>query len=311
MEIFEEDGHEATVSKVNNNLVGRGCIAMLGKNEITQDKGLSYLMFLKQKGIGKVKARACADGRPQKEYVSKGNSSSRTVSIYALMARCVMDAIEGRKIVTSDIPGASLQSDCPEDDDWYMRFEELIVDTLRQINPTCKKKRYLYGKLAKAVCGKLAKAVYGTLLERILSYNKQSKQLELCIDDAMTFMIWARYYFEEQTKTLPDTLKLKDLRNHNVVEQDNTSAIQLEQNGKGSSTKRTRHINIRYFYVTDKIKEGDVSVIYKPTHYMVSDYLTKPLQGWLFAKRRDTLLGLYKGDYTSFYVKYKRLKNGV
>ena len=89
------------------------------------------------------------------------------------------------------------------------------------------------------------------------------------------------------------------------------SAIQQEQNGKRSSTNQTRHIKIRCFYVTDKVEEGNVSVIYKPMHDMVSDYLTKPLQGSLFAKHRDTLLGLYKGDYTSFYVKYKQLKNGV
>ena len=35
MEIFKEDGYEATVSKLKDNLVGRGCINMLGKNEIT------------------------------------------------------------------------------------------------------------------------------------------------------------------------------------------------------------------------------------------------------------------------------------
>ena len=44
---------------------------------------------------------------------------------------------------------------------------------------------------------------------------------------------------------------------------------------------------------------------------MVSDYLTKPLQGNLFAKHHDALLGLEKGDYTTFYIKYKRMKNAV
>ena len=142
--------------------------------------------------------------------------------------------------------------------------------------------------------------------------TKSSKEAELVgVDDAMTFVMWARYFFMEQAKNLPDTLELKDLRNHNMIEQDSTSAIQLERNGKQSSTKQTRHINIRYFYVTDKIKEGEVSVIYKPTHDMVSDYLTKPLQGSLFAKHRDALLGLYKGNCTSFYIKYKQMKNGV
>lgn len=51
--------------------------------------------------------------------------------------------------------------------------------------------------------------------------------------------------------------------------------------------------------------------MYKPTHDMVSDFLTKPLQGKLFAKHHDTFLGLEKGDYTSFYTKYKKMKNCV
>ena len=61
-------------------------------------------------------------------YVSKEDSSSPTVSIYALMAQCVMNAMEGRKVVTCNIPGAFLQLDWPEDDDYYIKFEGLMVD---------------------------------------------------------------------------------------------------------------------------------------------------------------------------------------
>ena len=83
------------------------------------------------------------------------------------------------------------------------------------------------------------------------------------VNNAMTFIMWAKYFFQDQAKDLPDTSKLKDLGNHNVIEQDNTSAMQLEQNGKQSSTRQTRHINIRYFYVTDKVKNGELSIIYR------------------------------------------------
>ena len=119
--------------------------------------------------------------------------------------------------------------------------------------------------------------------------------------------MWAKYFFQDQTKDLPDTSKLKDLGNHNVIEQD----IQLEQNGKWSSTKQICHINIIYFYVTDMVKNGEWSIIYKLTHDMVSDYLTKPLQGKMFAKHCNALLGLEKGKFTTFYTKYKLMKNGV
>lgn len=38
-----------------------------------------------------------------------------------------------------------------------------------------------------------------------------------------------------------------------LVYQGNMSAILLETNGKVSSTKQTKHIKVKYFYVRDKI----------------------------------------------------------
>ena len=51
----------------------------------------------------------------------------------------------------------------------------------------------------------------------------------------------------------------------------------LEANSKKSSTKRTTHINIRYFYVTIKIKSGDVVIVCHPTSKLLEDYFMKPL----------------------------------
>ena len=142
--------------------------------------------------------------------------------------------------------------------------------------------------------------------------TKSSTEAKLvAVDNVMMFFMWEKYFFQDHAKDLPDTSILEDLCNFNVIEQDNTSAIQLEQNGKQSSTRRTRHINIRYFYLMDKVKNSEVSIVYKPTHDMISDYLKKPLQGKLFAKHQDALLGLEHGDYTSFYINYKQIKNGV
>jgi hypothetical protein len=78
----------------------------------------------------------------------------------------------------------------------------------------------------------------------------------------------------------------------NILFQDNKSAILLEKNGKASSSKRTKHINIRYFFITDRVKKGDVSLIWCPTGDMVGDYMTKPLQGALFRKFRDQIMGV-------------------
>ena len=92
------------------------------------------------------------------------------------MAQCVMNAIEGRKVVTCDIPGVFLQSDWPEGDDCYIRFEGLMVDMLCEIDPTYRSKvQYTRDRKRKFLYGKLAKAVYGTLMGSILFYNKLSK----------------------------------------------------------------------------------------------------------------------------------------
>jgi hypothetical protein len=80
--------------------------------------------------------------------------------------------------------------------------------------------------------------------------------------------------------------------NDNVVYQDNQSAILLERNGCGSSGRRTRHINIRYYFITDCIKRKQLQVAYCPTSDMIADFFTKPLQGALFKKMRAKIMNL-------------------
>jgi hypothetical protein len=76
----------------------------------------------------------------------------------------------------------------------------------------------------------------------------------------------------------------------NRLYQDNRSAILLEKNGRGSSSKRTRHIDIRYFFITDRINKQEVTVEYCSTERMLADFLTKPLQGSLFTQARDLIM---------------------
>jgi hypothetical protein len=177
---FGTPGYEATVKELDNNLLGMGAVQMLKPSEVNNKiryGALNYLMFLKRKRCGKIKARGWADGRPQREYISKDESSSPTVSIYTLMASCLMDAIEGRKVATCDIPGAFLQADWPEDRDCHLKFEGAMVSMICDIDPKYKH-NIVYGKnVRKYLYAKLTKAVYGTLLGAILFYEKLSKQL--------------------------------------------------------------------------------------------------------------------------------------
>ena len=48
-----------------------------------------------------------------------------------------MDAIDDRKVITVDIPGAFLQGNWPQDKNpGYIMFEGIMVDMICEINPT-------------------------------------------------------------------------------------------------------------------------------------------------------------------------------
>ena len=70
------------------------------------------------------------------------------------------------------------------------------------------------------------------------------------------------------------------------------SAMLLENNGRKSSTKRTKHIELRYFFIHDQIKQDKVLIEHCPTLKMRADFFTKPLQGMLFYRLRDLIMNI-------------------
>jgi hypothetical protein len=101
-------------------------------------------------------------------------------------------------------------------------------------------------------------------------------------DDFMPAICWTHYFMKAQGYDVKDT----------VFFQDNKSSILLENNSKSSSSKCTKHINIPYFFITDRVSKEEVSVVWCPTGDMIGDYTTKPLQGALFQKFRDQIMGV-------------------
>ena len=71
-------------------------------------------MFLKEKHCGKVKAHGCAEGHKQRLYKTKDETSSPTMNVEVLFITCLIDAMEGREVMTCEIPGAFMQSDMDE-----------------------------------------------------------------------------------------------------------------------------------------------------------------------------------------------------
>ena len=96
------------------------------------------------------------------------------------------------------------------------------------------------------------------------------------IDDAIPQIMWGKYFIKDQGYTVE----------HNILYQDNKSTILLVTNGRSSSSKRTKHIEHRYFLIKDEIFCGDVEIKHAPTEEMWSDVLTKPQQGMLFKRMR-------------------------
>jgi hypothetical protein len=82
---------------------------------------LQYLMFIKKKRCGKIKARGCADGRKQREHTTKEEASSPTVATESLLLTCAIDAKEERDVAVVDIPGAFMEVD--QDELLHMKLE--------------------------------------------------------------------------------------------------------------------------------------------------------------------------------------------
>jgi hypothetical protein len=61
---------------------------------------------------------------------------------------------------------------------------------------------------------------------------------------------------------------------------------------RAASARSTKHINIRYFFITVRAKKEEVSVVWCPTGEMIGDFATKPHQGVLFSKFRDQIMGV-------------------
>ena len=111
---------------------------------------------------------------------------------------------------------------------------------------------------------------------------RSSTESELIgIYDALPSILHCRYFLE----SLGYGIK------QNIIYQDNKSAIALEKNGKASSSKRTKHIRMRYFFIKDCVDRGEVTIKHCPTKEMWSDILTKPKQGKEFFIMRSKLMG--------------------
>ena len=84
----------------------------------------------------------------------------------------------------------------------------------------------------------------------------------------MPDVLWNKYWLDAQRYDVFE----------NIVYEDNKSAILLENKGKASSSNRTKYINIRYYFLTDRIEKNELSLELCPTAYMIGYFMTNQLK---------------------------------
>ena len=142
----------------------------------TQKKNAQHAInLIKEKRNGILKGRTCADGRKQRKWYSKEETTSPTLSNDSLMALLTISAAEKRKIVTWDVEGAYLLAD--QDDFVLVKFVGQSVDVLCEVNEGYKD--YVTVEKGKKVLYlQLLKALYGCLRSALLWYELYSNKLK-------------------------------------------------------------------------------------------------------------------------------------
>ena len=111
---------------------------------------------------------------------------------------------------------------------------------------------------------------------------KSSTEAEVVgVSDYLPYNLWIRNFLKEQGYPLEK----------NIIYQDNSSALKIEANGRNSCSGKSRHIDVRYFFTKDRLMKGEIQLEYCTTEKMIADFLTKPLQGKLFQKFREVIMG--------------------
>ena len=169
---FGQKGAEAIVTEIKQ-LHQRSVIKPRMPHSLTMDQkrqALRYLMFLKQKRCGRIKARGCADGRIQRLWKSKEDTSSPTVRTESVFLSAIIDALERRDVATCDIPWAFLQADI--DELVIVKFDAELASLLESVDPDTYSKFKVTEKGKDVMYVELQKALYGTLQAALLFWKE-------------------------------------------------------------------------------------------------------------------------------------------
>jgi hypothetical protein len=80
-----------------------------------------------------------------------------------------------------------------------------------------------------------------------------------------------------------------------IIYQDNMSYMALIERGR-SAAERMRHIDIRYFWMKERVDQGEPIIKHLETKDIYANLPTKPLQGAQFVAEREAVTGWSWGE---------------
>lgn len=104
IKVMGNNAIKAIVSEAKQ-LDEKGAFAPLDAKKLNQKQktgALESITMVTKKRCGKIKGRTCADGRKQREYVTKAESSSPTISLEGLMTIILTVTHEDRQVLVAD-----------------------------------------------------------------------------------------------------------------------------------------------------------------------------------------------------------------
>jgi hypothetical protein len=128
---------------------------------------------------------------------------------------------------------------------------------------------------------KMGKGATTSYSRKVKLNTRSSTETELYTADMfMPEMLWSLHFIQAQGYEAECV----------GLYQDNISTQLLMKNGRMSSGKKTKHIKAKFFFIKDRIDDGEIKVIDCPTEQMWADVMTKPLQGMAFKTMRAELM---------------------
>lgn len=232
---------------------------------------------------------------PATEMLFRSNESCPKLShkLQQIFHSCVVElhylAKRTREDILTAVSFCATRALSPNEDDFkklarilsyllFTRDQKMIL----KVGETCEVKAYVDASFGiyedmKSVTGIVIMIGEATIY---VKSGKQKIVTRSSTEAELDEILWTREYLLRQGLRLGPA----------TVYQDNKSTICLANKGR-STSERTRHVKIRYFFIQHYLEEKEISIEYLPTGDMVADLLKKPLHGTTSVKLRDLVTG--------------------